>query len=52
MKMWASFFHDESGVTAVEYALIVSMIAIIIIGAVKSVGSHLSTTFTTVAASL
>jgi len=46
------FVSDESGVTAIEYGLIAALIAVIIIGAVTTVGTKLSTTFSTVAGSL
>jgi pilus assembly protein Flp/PilA len=46
------FVSDESGVTAIEYGLIAALIAVIIIGAVSTVGTKLSSTFTTVAGSL
>jgi pilus assembly protein Flp/PilA len=52
VKILAAFYHDRSGVTAVEYALIAALIAVVILGAAHTVGVHLSTTFTTVAASL
>jgi pilus assembly protein Flp/PilA len=39
-------------VTAIEYGLIAALIAVIIIGAVSTVGSKLSGTFSTVAGSL
>ena len=40
---------DESGVTAIEYAFLASLIAVAIAGVVGTVGSSLSDTFTTVA---
>jgi pilus assembly protein Flp/PilA len=43
-----NFLSDESGVTAIEYALIASLIAVAIIGAVTTVGTNLSTVFTEV----
>ena len=46
------FVRNRSGVTAIEYGLIAALIAIIIIGAVAAVGTDLSGTFSTVAASL
>jgi len=46
------FVSDESGVTAIEYGLIAALIAVVIIVAVTSVGTKLSTTFNTVATSL
>jgi len=46
------FVSDESGVTAIEYGLIAALIAVVIIVAVSTVGTNLSTTFSTVAGSL
>ncbi|HEX3430257.1 MAG TPA: Flp family type IVb pilin [Rhizomicrobium sp.] len=46
------FVSDESGVTAIEYGLIAALIAVVIIAAVSTVGKNLSTTFSSVAASL
>lgn len=46
------FLSDESGVTAIEYGVISALIAVVIIGAVGSVGTHLRTTFSSVASSL
>ncbi len=43
------FVTDEKGVTAIEYGLIASLIAVVIITAVTLVGTNLSTTFTTIA---
>jgi pilus assembly protein Flp/PilA len=42
------FVRDESGATAIEYGLIAALIAVVIIGAVSTVGTKLSTTFNTV----
>jgi pilus assembly protein Flp/PilA len=39
---------DESGVTAIEYALIASLIAVFIVVALQLVGTNLSTVFTEV----
>ena len=47
-----NFLSDESGVTAIEYALIASLIAVAIIGAVTTVGGKVSTVFTEVGTSL
>ena len=48
-QLASSFCADESGVTAIEYALIGALIAVVIALAVVSVGSALNTLFTTVA---
>jgi pilus assembly protein Flp/PilA len=42
------FVRDERGATAVEYGLMVALIAVVIIAAVTALGSALSTKFTTV----
>jgi pilus assembly protein Flp/PilA len=50
--LFTKFASDESGATAIEYGLIASLIAVVIIAAVTSVGSKLTTTFTEVAGNL
>ena len=51
-NLLSRFVQDESGATAIEYGLIAALIAVAIVVAVASVGSKLSTTFTSVATSL
>ena len=51
-KFFNSLLTDESGTTAIEYGLIAALIAVVIIGAVKTVGTNLSSTFNTVGNSL
>jgi pilus assembly protein Flp/PilA len=46
------FVADESGVTAIEYALIASLIAVFIIGAVSALGTSVSSEFTEVGGGL
>ena len=43
------FFQDESGAAAVEYGLLVALIACVIIAAVTLLGTNLSGIFNTVA---
>ena len=45
MKALRMFVRDETGATAIEYALIASLIAIVIITAVSFVGTKVSTVF-------
>jgi pilus assembly protein Flp/PilA len=46
MQRFLKFFRDESGVTSIEYALIASLIAIVMITAVQTVGTRVvSATF-------
>jgi pilus assembly protein Flp/PilA len=46
------FAHDQSGATAIEYGLIAGLIAVVIIGAITTVGTKLSAKFNAVAANL
>ena len=49
MKKFMRFLKDDEGVTAIEYGLIASLIAVVIIAALISVGGGLNTVFTSVA---
>ena len=44
----ARFAKDEPGARAIEYGLIVALIAVAIIGAAGAFGTQIGTTFTTV----
>ena len=41
----ARFMRDESGATAIEYAIVAAGIAMLIVGVVKAVGINLSGRF-------
>jgi pilus assembly protein Flp/PilA len=43
---------DDAGPTAIEYGLITALIAVVIVVAVRKVGTKLSTTFNSVAGKL
>jgi pilus assembly protein Flp/PilA len=45
MERIKNFFKDEAGASAVEYGLLVSLIAVAIIVAVGALGGKLQTTF-------
>ena len=45
MERIKNFFKDESGASAVEYGLLVALIAVVIIAAVTSLGTTLSSKF-------
>jgi pilus assembly protein Flp/PilA len=51
-NLFRRFINDQAGVTAIEYGLIAALIAVVIITAVKAVGSDLSTTFNSIATAL
>jgi pilus assembly protein Flp/PilA len=44
--------NDKRGVTALEYGLIASLIAVVIITAVTNLGTNLTHTFNTISSSL
>lgn len=46
------FISDEEGVTAIEYALIASLIAVVIIAAVTATGKGVCITFRDVASAI
>jgi pilus assembly protein Flp/PilA len=48
MKKLMSFLKNEEGVTAIEYGLIATLIAVAIVGTVTAVGTALNGTFSTV----
>jgi len=48
MKKLMKFFKEEDGATAVEYGLMVALIAAIIVGAVTIVGRDTNQAFTDV----
>jgi pilus assembly protein Flp/PilA len=52
MERIKNFFKDESGAAAVEYGLLVALIACAIIGAVTLLGSNLNTTFNNAATTI
>jgi pilus assembly protein Flp/PilA len=45
----SQFLRNDSGATAIEYGLIAAGIAVVIVTAVKLVGTNLTGTFNTVA---
>lgn len=48
MTLIKKFLDDESGATAIEYGLIVGLIAVAIIGALTALGGDISELFTSV----
>jgi len=50
--MMKRFLKDESGASAVEYGLLVALIAVVIIGAVTMLGGTISSMFTSVSTAI
>ena len=51
-NMFTRFVADQSGATAIEYGLIAGLIAVVIIGAVTSLGTNIAKKFNAVANNL
>jgi pilus assembly protein Flp/PilA len=51
-RLLTKFLGDESGATAIEYALIAMGIGVVIVTAVNGVGTNLGTTFVSVSTAL
>jgi pilus assembly protein Flp/PilA len=49
MQRLRIFFKDETGASAVEYGLLVALIAAVIVGAVTLLGGNLQATFNYIA---
>ena len=52
MEKLIRFFKDEEGATAVEYGIMVALIAVVIILAVTALGTNLNLVFQSVAGQL
>ncbi len=52
MQYVKQFLNDEEGVTAIEYGLIAALIAAVIVGAVRLIGTNLNTVFNTIATAI
>lgn len=49
---WNALIADESGQDLAEYALLIALIAIVVIGAVTLLGTNISSVFNTIAGDL
>ncbi len=49
LRLWNRFRQASSGATAVEYGLIVALIAFVIITGISAIGSNVSGTMTNIA---
>lgn len=51
-KLFQDFLSDEEGATAIEYGLIAALIGVAVIAAVRSVGTNISRTFSSIESAL
>ncbi|RFC64981.1 Flp family type IVb pilin [Fulvimarina endophytica] len=47
-KMFSRFLKNESGATAIEYALIAGLMAVVCISAITALGTTMENTFETI----
>jgi pilus assembly protein Flp/PilA len=52
LKRLNSFYHDESGATAIEYGLIAALVSVAAITALQAMGGSLKTMFNRVSTAL
>lgn len=52
ITLLARFGRDENGATAIEYGMIAALIAVVIIGALKVIGTRLNAKFVAISAQL
>lgn len=51
-KLFKRFLDDQSGATAIEYALLATMVALVIIAGSRKMGTTISATFNKVSGNL
>lgn len=51
-NLFRRFASDESGATAIEYGMIAALIAVVIIGTLKVIGTRLNTKFAVISTQL
>ena len=51
-KLMRDFVRNESGATAIEYGLIAALIALVIITALRTLGTNLNSTFSRIGTNL
>lgn len=52
LSIWNRFLRDDHGATAMEYALLASLMAIVAIGALQALGSAMSEKWDTISTSM
>jgi pilus assembly protein Flp/PilA len=52
VNIFQSFLKDESGATAIEYGLIAGLIAVVIISALTTLGTHIKAKFNAISGNL
>ncbi|MFZ0298803.1 MAG: Flp family type IVb pilin [Candidatus Sulfotelmatobacter sp.] len=51
-KLWQQFWNDESGQDIAEYAVMLAVILVIVVGTVRLIGSNANNVFSSVGSAL
>ena len=51
-RFWPRFWHDERGATAIEYGLMVALLALVLVGIMSTLEGSLKTSFTKIITTL
>ncbi len=51
-RLCKAFLNDQSGATAIEYALMASLIAVVLIGVLTNLGTKMSSEFSEISGAL
>jgi len=51
-KTWRQFLHDEQGQDIAEYAVMLAVILVLVVGTIRLVGSQSNNVFSSVASSV
>jgi Flp pilus assembly pilin Flp len=51
-KLWQAFWNDESGQDIAEYAVMLAVILVIVVGTVRLIGSNANNVFSSVGSAL
>jgi len=51
-EMWRNFWSDESGQDIAEYAVMLAVILVIVVGTIRLIGTNANNVFSSVASSI
>jgi len=51
-KLWQNLWHDESGQDIAEYAVMLAVILVIVVGTVRLIGSNANNVFSNVSSAI
>jgi Flp pilus assembly pilin Flp len=51
-KLWLNLWHDEQGQDIAEYAVMLAVILVIVVGTIRLIGSNANNVFSTVGSAI